>query len=553
MEQGGGEMSRRWRRFGVLVVVALVSGALAIAVPAGANGGTNLIANGDFEAGNTGFYSAYTYLDPAITGGWTLGPEQMYTVSTNPHDYHSAWGSFGDHTSGLGKMMIVNGQNPGQGSGAIIWQQDLPDLECAEGCSEEASYPLYAGQTWEVGDVLIKNCGEGDAETICVKFVITDEAAIAEGWGITEAHVAIADAPEDIPNKNGNPIPGQFPISEEFDPVTETEWFCLPYDGEGIVAAHAKLELPELGHMEPHSFCAYSGLDTDLASGGDAAIAAFGGWGGMSDPTIDDFADWIWDAAWVTPTVADEGGLVDFVQTFNIVGTPLSATLKIAADNALAWHLNGFLPETIENLSADFREQAALGNFDWPNVVIDPTPTGWRHVYSYDVVSQVQAGANTLYSTAVNADWNTTSPSGNPAGLIYELCGTSEEYVIDRPHDDETGWARSCDLGEETCEFTGRNWATYIQYVQQPFVCNYRFTMWAASSHPTAPGQLRVEIDGDVLGSLNLTSAVGQWVKFEAVWGLSVLDEAVISIFDATNIAFGDDFVIDDISLVLEP
>ncbi len=226
------------KRISILTILAC----LALATTAL---GQNLVVNGDFEAGNTGFTTEYTYLDPANTGTWTLGPEYMYTVSTNPNSYHSSWTSFGDHTTGTGKMMIVNGSSDG-GDAEVVWAQTVTGLTCVP-TYPETTITLYAGQSWDAGDVLVKTSENG----VCVKFVLNQEA-IADGWVITEAHVAVAAASAGIPQKNGNPIPGQFPINEELDPgVTETEWYCLEYtwteEEPLVIAAHAKIELGEPG------------------------------------------------------------------------------------------------------------------------------------------------------------------------------------------------------------------------------------------------------------------------------------------------------------------
>jgi len=66
----------------------------------------NLVVNGDFEAGNTGFTSSYTYVSPGYN---VLYPEGTYTVDTNAANNHNLFASFGDHTSGQGNYMIVNG------------------------------------------------------------------------------------------------------------------------------------------------------------------------------------------------------------------------------------------------------------------------------------------------------------------------------------------------------------------------------------------------------------------------------------------------------------
>ena len=65
----------------------------------------SLVANGDFSAGNTGFTSSYTY----VTGPGSLVPEGVYTITTDPHLEHPGAVSFGDHTTGTGEMMAVNG------------------------------------------------------------------------------------------------------------------------------------------------------------------------------------------------------------------------------------------------------------------------------------------------------------------------------------------------------------------------------------------------------------------------------------------------------------
>lgn len=219
--------------------------ALALSVQAV---GANLIVNGDFEAGNTGFTTEYKYLDPSVTGTWTLGPEYMYTVSTNPSLYHSQWANFGDHTTGTGKMMIVNGtwDDYTPNYNAIVWEQTVTPLPCVS-VYPETTVTLFAGQTWDIGDVLVKTSATG----ICVKFVMNDDTgAISQGWRIIEAQVDVAATLAGIPQKNGNPQPGQFDKNVNFaEPgVTDTDWICVDYAWTVgtplVIAAHVRLEKP---------------------------------------------------------------------------------------------------------------------------------------------------------------------------------------------------------------------------------------------------------------------------------------------------------------------
>ncbi|MDQ6788114.1 MAG: hypothetical protein M3033_15020 [Acidobacteriota bacterium] len=95
------------RRAVLLVCLVLASGAFFnIAAQ-------NLITNGDFSSGNTGFTSSYTYQT-------NLVPETTYYVGANPRTYHPSWASFGDHTTGSGLMMIVNGDTT---VGSSVWKQ----------------------------------------------------------------------------------------------------------------------------------------------------------------------------------------------------------------------------------------------------------------------------------------------------------------------------------------------------------------------------------------------------------------------------------------------
>ena len=110
----------------------------------GAYAATNLITNGDFESGNTGFSSDYSYILAA--GPSALWGEGTYTVGPNPIDYHSLWADFGDHTTGSGKMMIINGSTATfpDGSPKAVWQS--------------TPITLTSGQTYEFTAWVANSC-----------------------------------------------------------------------------------------------------------------------------------------------------------------------------------------------------------------------------------------------------------------------------------------------------------------------------------------------------------------------------------------------------------
>lgn len=69
---------------------------------------SNLITNGNFNAGNTGFTTEYSY--NLLDGSGNLD-EAGYSVVTNPNSIHSLWYGFTDHTADVtAKMLVVNGE-----------------------------------------------------------------------------------------------------------------------------------------------------------------------------------------------------------------------------------------------------------------------------------------------------------------------------------------------------------------------------------------------------------------------------------------------------------
>lgn len=80
--------------------------------------GPNLVNNGDFELGNVGFITGYTYcntfncLYPLTDYGYSVGTDAAY--------YHVHFTGI-DHTTGTGNFMIINGGNPS----LVVWKQTI--------------------------------------------------------------------------------------------------------------------------------------------------------------------------------------------------------------------------------------------------------------------------------------------------------------------------------------------------------------------------------------------------------------------------------------------
>ncbi|WP_269224520.1 T9SS type B sorting domain-containing protein [Flavobacterium sp. IMCC34518] len=78
---------------------------------------SNLITNGDFEIGNTGFKSSYGFYS-----GSTAGANKAYGIQSDPKNSFMNFVSCGDKTTGTGLMMVVDGAIDGT---SVVWSQTV--------------------------------------------------------------------------------------------------------------------------------------------------------------------------------------------------------------------------------------------------------------------------------------------------------------------------------------------------------------------------------------------------------------------------------------------
>lgn len=519
------------------IVIAMVVTMMPMAVTSASAVGPELVANGDFEAGNTGFSTQYSYV--SATGWNTLGPPFVYAVGTNPYDYHSAWGpGFGDHTSGSGKMMIVNGTTSSDIPQKLVWGQEVT----LPACDNESKYPLFAGQDMLVGDVVVKSEGG----QVCVKFVLNDET-IAAGWGMTEIHVAVGDSAAAIPQKNGNPIPGQFPVNVTLDPsVTETEWFCLDRDPAWTdplaIAAHAVVEKTEciVNAQAPYGpdevIDTVQGLRynyTAVRTGRSNPAAALVFEGNVPGVETDFYSLGFREDRVEMPPIDDSYLVVRF--NTPVLNGP-GADLRVVEDT---WGLPYPHETCAVYASEDGVSWTYLGEAD------NQTPYDAIHTVSdFDLATLASASYVKLQDTSVRSDFLLKYQQGQGDTLdgfdvnaVRSLQDNTEctDYS-------ETAWGG-------TSDFAGKNWATFIDYTPKVCTTDYTFSMFAASSYNTNPAQLQVSINGSVIGQLNLTATKGQWIQLSVPWDAGAATTAQIAVRDLRVAYDGDDFVIDDISL----
>jgi len=78
-------------------------------------GHAQVFANADFEAGNAGFASDYQFADANSAEG-------QFSVRSDPQNWNQEFVNFGDHTTGAGKLLVVNGATAGN---PAVWRQAI--------------------------------------------------------------------------------------------------------------------------------------------------------------------------------------------------------------------------------------------------------------------------------------------------------------------------------------------------------------------------------------------------------------------------------------------
>jgi hypothetical protein len=112
-------------------------------------------------------------------------------------------------------------------------------MEVENPCGLVTTVTLFAGQTIDVGTVVIAN----DGDNLCVTYNTTGD------WYLTENHLDIALSPEEIPQTNsGNPRPGQFSYSHILSIPVQSDSYCFTLADLGYiqgqvlyVAAHSRV------------------------------------------------------------------------------------------------------------------------------------------------------------------------------------------------------------------------------------------------------------------------------------------------------------------------
>ncbi len=150
----------------------------------------NLIVNGDFTLGNTGFLTDYINYNVGTVPA--SGVQGAYGVVNNPRNWFNPFSNCGDHTTSSGNMLVADGSTSGT---ARVWYSQMP-ITVIPGKNYTFSYFLTAvvnGGPAKL-EVLINNISVGPVATAPSSPCVWDEHSYVWNSGTnTTAVITIID------------------------------------------------------------------------------------------------------------------------------------------------------------------------------------------------------------------------------------------------------------------------------------------------------------------------------------------------------------------------
>ncbi len=224
-----------YKKLAALIITSSIMASNAMAVP------VNLVANGDFEAGNTDFASAYAYV-PGSNGA-----EGQYTVRSNPYPWNGAFISTGDHTTGSGLMFVGNGSPV---ANQIVWQSQSISVDSATSYFFEAFVNNVCCSTFSYGagseSILEFSLSFNGGAPISLGVITTDLllAGTWEGLSTSWASLGAGNVVLSLVNQNTNAGGNDFAIDDIYfgtesivnpDPDPVPEPAALSLLGLGVI------------------------------------------------------------------------------------------------------------------------------------------------------------------------------------------------------------------------------------------------------------------------------------------------------------------------------
>ena len=320
----------------------------------------------------------------------------------------------------------------------------LPGLALAHTAGDPYVTDLIAGQFYDVGDVYVWN----DGSNLYVKY------KTSAGYYMSETHLAVETSLDDIPQKNGNPPPGQFQYSSEHDPMVDELIYTIPITwdvGEELfIAAHAvvcwggissiELELPEQVTMQVSY--PYPGgpsyFPVVTVSGGTTIDGTYEGWCVDTDEGIPENTPYTADV--YSSYEALPVGKIEYPENLDLVNWIINQDyVGQTSPGGYGTYTYGDVQRAIWELVEDEQSEEGLG--DWSQARVDEI----------------------LADASANGEGYTPGCGDEIVIILNPVGEVAQIVIITIPvpcPGCETAWGDGFD-------FPGRNWAMYFTYTIQ--------------------------------------------------------------------------------------
>lgn len=301
----------------------------------------------------------------------------------------------------------------------------------------------------DVGDVLVWN----DGDYLYVKYVVTDG-----DWCLTETHLEVATALEDIPQVNGNPPPGQFTYSGAHNCVG-TYTYAIPIGWDPgtrlLIAAHGVVHTGGMGGIDAMlptqvtMATAFPGLGFGAPSYFDVTVSGGTTLGGTYDAYCVD---------------TDRGRLISGLATAYSSYEPLPASVPIEYPENLDL-VNWIINQNFVGQPSGCDGAYTYGDVQWAiwKLVDDALPLNLGSLGDWS-----PCRAQEILAAAIASGEGFVPGCGQMMGIILDPVEWLQPVIIWIPApcgQDETAWGG--DYFGTPLEFPGKNWAIYFDYTVQ--------------------------------------------------------------------------------------
>jgi gliding motility-associated-like protein len=558
--------------------------------------GTNLVLNGDFSSGNTGFTSDHTSQFPNTTEG-------VYWIGNNSASWNINFNNCTEHTTGTGNMMMVNGSSV---IGAKVWSQTVtvvPNTNYAFSVWIESLAALNpANLRFAInGNLVGNNINAGNIACQWSKFFATWNSG-----NTTSATITIVNN-NTIANGNDFALDdisfAQVFLKQDSVKVTVVDPPTVSTGVGGSVCAGQSLQLSASG-ANFYSWSPAAGLsNTNIANPIASPLTTtqytvtgynvpgctntslvtvnvlpgitpdFSYTQNICDPKTVQFSNLTqnttsvqWDFGNSTTNNSSQNPSVTYTtygtyqvklkvqsSSFMCVDSVVKTIpVTIIQDSLISVNDTTICKGTslqlitLPNLNFCWNPSQGLSNTNVTNPVATPTTNTTYYFTSQTTGANLVANGDfTNGNTGFSSDYTSQFP--NTSQGVYWIGNNSASWNINFNNCTEhtTGTGNMMMVNGSSVSGS-KVWSQTVTVVPNT---NYAFSIWIESLAALNPANLRFSINGNLVGNnINAGNIACQWSRFFATWNSGNTTSATITIVNNNTIANGNDFALDDIS-----